>query len=160
MSIVKGVHFLFNNIGRSTNGATKQLCFLNHRHTNFLIASHKDFVCIGAANTVGTGADRMYSGRNKLDGSTLDRFMVGKVMVDYDRNVEEQLCPDANLRNKLWKIRDAINSHRLERAMSTRFLIDAYDMQEAGWDEKEILDAYFTGWREDEINKVKTSANI
>lgn len=117
---------------------------------------HKDFVCIAAANTVGTGGDRMYSGRNKLDGSTLDRFMIGKVNLDYDRSVEEQLCPDADLRKMLWRVRDGINENRLERAMSTRFMIDAYEMKEAGWTHEEIMAAFFTGWREDEVGKVRS----
>lgn len=118
---------------------------------------HKDFVCIAAANTVGTGGDRMYSGRNKLDGSTLDRFMIGKVMVDYDRSVEEQLCPDTGLRKVLWRVRDGINENRLERAMSTRFMIDAYEMKQAGWTVEEIMAAFFTGWREDEVGKVRSA---
>lgn len=121
---------------------------------------HPDFICVAAANTVGTGADRMYSGRNKLDGATLDRFMIGKVQLDYDRTVEESLCPDEVLRKLLWKIRDAINEHRLERAMSTRFMIDACDMKSEGWSHDEIFEAFFCGWREDEVNKVKSSARI
>ena len=118
-------------------------------------ARHKDFICIAAANTVGTGADRMYSGRNKLDAATLDRFQIGKIMMDYDASVEEKLCPDELLRKRLTKYRNNIRSHRLERALSTRFMQDAYDMLQLGWTAKEIDDALFTGWRDDEISKVK-----
>ena len=123
---------------------------------------HKDFICIAACNTVGTGADRQYTGRNKLDASTLDRFGVGKVYIDYDPNVETQLCPDDELRIKCWKIRKAIMDHRLERAMSTRFIADAYVMKhEHKWGDEEMFncpyDGFFAGWREDEINKVKHS---
>jgi cobaltochelatase CobS len=38
---------------------------------------HPDFVCIAAANTFGTGADRQYVGRNQMDEATLDRFRIG-----------------------------------------------------------------------------------
>lgn len=118
---------------------------------------HKDFVCIAAANTVGTGADRIYSGRNKLDASTLDRFAIGKIYMDYDERVETALCPDQTLYSKLITIRKGINAHRLERAMSTRFMRDAYVMQnEWGFSFDDIQAAFFSGWREDEINKVKS----
>ena len=116
---------------------------------------HPDFILVGAANTVGTGADRMYKGRNALDASTLDRFMIGKVFMDYDSEVETHLCPDTDLLDTLWKIRNKVREHRLERSVSTRFLRDAYDMKQVGWTHDEILQALFQGWREDEIHKVK-----
>lgn len=121
---------------------------------------HKDFVCIAAANTLGTNGDRMYTGRNKLDTSTLNRFQIGQVFIDYDHEVENQLCPDKPLLTRCWKIREAINEHRLERAMSTRFVIDAYAMRkDYEWTDEQIFgkqDGFFSGWREDEINKVNT----
>ena len=117
---------------------------------------HKDFICVAAANTVGTGADRLYSGRNKLDAATLDRFQIGKVFMDYSADVEVQLCPDDELRSNLLKYRKAINENRLERAMSTRFMRDAYKMKtDFGWDQTQIDLAFFSGWREDEVAKVK-----
>ena len=115
---------------------------------------HKDFVCVAAANTVGTGADRLYSGRTKLDAATLDRFQIGKVYMDYDQNVEAQLCPNDDLRNRLVSFREKVRAHRLERAVSTRFMIDAYEMTEDGWTMQDVEDALFEGWREDERNKV------
>jgi AAA domain (dynein-related subfamily) len=50
---------------------------------------HKDFVLIAAANTYGMGANRVYVGRNQLDGATLDRF----VMIDwgYDEGLEAHI---------------------------------------------------------------------
>jgi midasin (ATPase involved in ribosome maturation) len=117
---------------------------------------HKDFICIAAANTIGTGADRLYPGRNKLDGSTLDRFAIGKVFMDYDEQVEKELCPDDELRVKLTGYRVKIRQHRMERAMSTRFMQDAYDMKTGdNWTHDMIDQAFFEGWREDERNKVK-----
>lgn len=116
---------------------------------------HPDFVCVAAANTAGTNADRLYSGRNKLDGATLDRFQIGKVVFDYDQEVERQLCPDEELLTYCWKVRKAINANRLERAMSTRFIIDAYEMKDQfKWTHEQIFEAFFSGWRDDEKNKV------
>jgi cobaltochelatase CobS len=116
---------------------------------------HKDFIFIGACNTVGTGADRMYSGRTSLDASTLDRFQVGKVFIDYDERVERELCPDAELLERLHVYRQRIQDNRLERAMSTRFIRDAYRMKtDFGWSNEDLDRTFFAGWREDEKNKV------
>lgn len=118
------------------------------------VTRHPDFICISAANTLGMGADRQYSGRNKLDAATMDRFAIGKLLVDYDPQLEEQICPDDVLRDRLTSFRKAIEANRLERAMSTRFLEKAYKMKQLGWTQERIEKAYFTGWREDEMNKV------
>lgn len=116
---------------------------------------HPDFICVGAANTLGTGADRMYTSANKLDASTMDRFAVGKIYVGYDESLEKTLCPDDELRARLTKYRKAIDANRLERAVSSRFMEKAYRMKQAGWSLDRIDQAFFLGWREDEINKVK-----
>lgn len=117
---------------------------------------HPDFVCVAAANTVGHGADRLYSGRNKLDAATLDRFQIGKVCLDYDETVDRVLCPDDLLRGRLQRYRRAVLEHKMERAVSTRFMIDAHDMKSrAGWSDAEVDEALFSGWKADEVNKVK-----
>jgi hypothetical protein len=50
---------------------------------------HKDFLFVGAANTFGTGANRIYVGRNQLDAATLDRF--GVIEWDCDEGLEAAL---------------------------------------------------------------------
>jgi hypothetical protein len=47
---------------------------------------HKDFCVIAGMNTYGMGANRVYVGRNQLDGATLDRFVV--IDWDYDEGLE------------------------------------------------------------------------
>jgi len=128
---------------------------------------HKDFVCVAAGNTPGTGGDREFSGRNKLDGATLDRFQIGKVKFEYDRELEKQLCLnkagefDEELAQLLWKVRDAIETHRLERSMSTRFFVDASESKViCEWSHFRILKSYFTGWRADEVRKVCDQVGI
>jgi len=59
---------------------------------------HKDFIAIAAANTFGSGADRQYVGRNQLDEATLDRFRIGQIELDYSDEVEQEVCPDGELR--------------------------------------------------------------
>lgn len=131
-------------------------CAVPNRPDNPYATKHPDFICVAAANTAGTGADRMYSGRKKLDGATLDRFQIGKVYLDYDLTVEQMLCPDEQLLAWCHAVRRGINENRLERAMSSRFIEKAYKMHtQAGWTLEQIADRFYCGWREDEINKVK-----
>ncbi|HEX4591214.1 MAG TPA: hypothetical protein VH120_14845, partial [Gemmataceae bacterium] len=109
------------------------------------------------ANTYGTGADRQYVGRNQLDESTLDRFRIGQVEMDYDCDVEAALCPDDELRGRLQGYREAIRANRLRRIVSTRFLRDAFVMKRAGDADAEIDAALFAGWSPDEVRKVRGS---
>lgn len=55
------------------------------------IEKHDDFILIAAANTLGLGADADYTGRERLDMATLERFRMGRVMIDYDRELQEQI---------------------------------------------------------------------
>ena len=78
---------------------SNMLIVLNNAITNhhfdhpFLgrLEKHENFVLIAAANTWGPGATRDYAGRSKLDGATLERFRLGRVMLDYDRDLERKI---------------------------------------------------------------------
>ena len=48
--------------------------------------AHKDFRCIAAGNTFGTGADSVYTGRYQLDGASMNRFAM--IEVNYDERIE------------------------------------------------------------------------
>lgn len=54
-----------------------------------MVACHPNFVMIAAANTFGHGADRIYVGRNQLDGATLNGY--AQVALGYDPDLEERL---------------------------------------------------------------------
>jgi len=116
---------------------------------------HPDFICIAAANTFGTGATRQYVGRNQLDESTLDRFRIGQIEMDYDADVEAALCPDAELRERLTAYRHKARAASLRRVVSMRFVRDAYLMKQAGFSHARIDKALFMGWTADEVAKVK-----
>jgi cobaltochelatase CobS len=116
---------------------------------------HPDFVCIAAANTFGTGASREYVGRNQLDESTLDRFRIGQIELDYDAEIEAALCPDEALRTRLQGYRTNARDAKVRRLVSMRFLRDAYDMKQVGATNERIDKALFSGWTRDEIAKVK-----
>jgi hypothetical protein len=115
-------------------------------------------VCIAAANTFGRGADRQYVGRSELDESTLDRFRIGTVPMDYDERLERQLCPDERLFSRLNGYRERVRENRLERCVSTRFMKEAFEMVATwGWTYEMVDSKLFAGWRADEIVKVKGS---
>lgn len=120
------------------------------RWTKPVIKKHADFVLVAAANTYGHGADTMYVGRNQLDAATLDRFKVGLVTMDYNREVEKSLAPD-EICEWAWKIRENIRKHKLRRIMSTRTIKDVADMTEAyKWDMLKWNDTYFAAWPAEE----------
>lgn len=50
------------------------------------VKAHPDFRVVAAGNTLGTGADAMYTGRMQLDAATLNRFET--VPVEYDKRID------------------------------------------------------------------------
>ena len=115
---------------------------------------HPDFILIAAANTFGNGANRMYVGRNQLDESTLDRFRIGQVVMDYDRELEKSILGDADLLEWLWNIRRKAAECQLRRVVSTRFIAKAATMRAAGWTAEKIIGQLVCGWAQDERMKV------
>lgn len=155
--------FLFDEVDAADSNT---LLVLNSALSNGVLAipnrtdkpyaeQHPDFVCLCAANTFGSGADRMYVGRNQLDMAFLDRFRIGIVEVDYSEAIELVKCPMPELYDMLIGWRNKINEHGLRRAMSTRFLEKAYKMvSQKNWDFDKVTDAFFSGWSEDEKDLV------
>lgn len=127
--------------------------FLPQRHNNPEVKKHKDCIIMAAANTYGTGGNIIYAGRERLDESTLDRFRAGVIEVGYDETLESNLVEPEIL---TWgkNIRRKINDTKLQRVMSTRFLLDASKLKRSGVPMDKLQKTYFHGWREDEIKKV------
>lgn len=61
--------------------------------------------------------------------------------------------PDEKLIEWAHKTRDNIVAARLERTMSTRFILRAYNWIQHGKTLKYVSERFFDGWREDEIRK-------
>lgn len=59
--------------------------------TGEVIERHPDFIPIAGSNTLGLGADRDYTGRERLDAASLDRWAAGRVRVNLDSALEQQL---------------------------------------------------------------------
>lgn len=108
------------------------------------IERHKDFVFIGAANTFGKGADHVYTGRSRLDGATLDRFIV--IEVDYDQDYEKQICPDKNIFAFLTKTRQYLRENEYEEFLSTRWFDYVFKMWNSGVSFSEIRKSMKSNW--------------
>ena len=52
---------------------------------------HDDFIASGTMNTFGLGADSKYTGREKLDLATIDRFRMCRVVLELDENLAESI---------------------------------------------------------------------
>jgi hypothetical protein len=127
-------------------------------HTPF--ERHAQSIIIAAANTYGNGADRQYVGRNQLDAATVNRFTMGTVEIDYDRDLETAIAQGiVNGKSKdllawAWGVRDGINSNKLRRIMSTRNIEDCAKCLVAGESMDDVKATYFLGWTADEKAKV------
>jgi hypothetical protein len=93
-AFVNGGVFCFDELD---NGNTNILSVLNSALSNGFCSfangkqfAHADFRCVATANTIGTGANAKYIGRNAIDKATLDRFSM--VYYDYDPAIEILMC--------------------------------------------------------------------
>jgi cobaltochelatase CobS len=116
-----------------------------------LIRQNTNFVFVAGANTVGMGANAVYTGRNRLDGATLTRFV--KIEVNYDPEIEELVCPDDALRTKLQRAREVILKDKSGYVISTRCLDYAYRQRQMGVEVTDILKSLTMGWPEELISK-------
>jgi hypothetical protein len=108
-AFVKGGLFLFDEVDASSpealvtiNAALSQGYMAFPGQPNAL-QMHPDFKVVCAGNTFGSGATLQYTGRNKLDAATLDRFMI--IEWDYDLELENTLIKDKELLAFCWKLR-------------------------------------------------------
>lgn len=85
---------------------------------DMMVKKHPDFRMMAAANTWGQGADREYVGRNQLDAASLDRFVF--LAMDYDTDLERQICGNADWARRVQSIRKAVFSQKARMVVSPR----------------------------------------
>lgn len=100
--------------------------------------AHEDFYLIAAANTFGTGADMIYTGRQGLDGASLNRFI--PVVIDYDQDLERQLVNHEEILPLFWEVRKLINENTIRHVISTRNITNASDFLDADFNLEDIFD--------------------
>ena len=107
---------------------------------------------IATANTYGTGADPIYSGRNQLDGATLDRFIV--IEMTYDTGLEKDMAKAGGLTDsqleRFHGLRSRVETAGLLRVISTRALKKVISNMRCGMDFGPALQDLTTGWSADE----------
>lgn len=114
---------------------------LANSHCSFpdkIVEKNKNFICIVACNTYGHGANIDYVGRNRLDGATLDRFIV--VDVGYDKKLEKALTNNDEWLEIINKIRKNVEKQGIKMIISPRASMNGADLLEAGFDMKEVVD--------------------
>jgi hypothetical protein len=52
---------------------------------------HEDFIAVATGNTFGLGGNAQYTGREKLDLATIDRFRMGRVILTLDEDLADSL---------------------------------------------------------------------
>lgn len=107
---------------------------------------HPDFVILTAMNTNGRGGTVEYSARSSLDQSTLDRFHFRRV--DYDRELEAELCPFPEMLARIHAARDRLTDARAKETLGTRSVQTAARMLSFGFSEAETCTQLTEGWDE------------
>ena len=77
MLIVLNNAFAGNHLYNSANGE--------------MYEKHANFIAVSTANTFGLGANREFTAREKLDAATIDRWRMGRIYVQIDENIEENI---------------------------------------------------------------------
>lgn len=145
------------------------------------IKRHPDFRVVADANTFGTGADRQYVGRNKLDAASLDRYAV--IEWGYDEALEASLIgaqapkgapvPQSikplsqeeaqaqaiNWLSRVQKVRKAVNDLKVLHVVSPRATINGSKLLAAGWQWTDVEEAVI--WKGlDADTKTKVLAKV
>ena len=88
---------------------------------NGRIDASPDFRVVAAGNTLGSGANELYTGRLVLDSATLDRFAV--IEFDYDRGIEMALAKgNVDLVNFIRSLRSYCKKNGIRGTFSYRMI--------------------------------------
>ena len=107
---------------------------------------------VSAGNTVGSGADEMYTGRMVLDQATLDRFAI--IEFDYSRSIELLLAKgNDELVNFVRALRDDAKEKGIRATFSYRCITMMAKLENSGMNLKEAIKiSVMKGLDKDTIN--------
>ena len=126
------------NVLATLNGATSNGSCLFPDNT--LVQKHENFRIMGGANTYCKGGDRIYVGRNPIDGATLDRFWTEEL--PYDDALESALCDNGKWLSKVRAVRKAVEEMPdVKHIVSPRASIYGAKMLAAGLKEADCMEA-------------------
>jgi MoxR-like ATPase len=120
------------------------------------VTRHATFLLICSANTYGHGQSRQYVGRTQLDAAFLDRFVGATLTLDYDPDLEAQLCPEKDIRAAVQGIRTKMRElGTVRRIISTRAVLAARKLVTAVGDSiPAALLAITEGWTDEDRRAV------
>ena len=109
---------------------------------------------IAAGNTVGSGADEMYTGRMVLDQATLDRFAI--IEFDYDLGIEMAITNDnTDLVNFIHDMRKQATNLGIRATYSYRCMTMVTKLEKSGMSLTKIIQmTVFKGMDKDTINTI------
>lgn len=110
---------------------------------------------VAAGNTVGSGADEMYTGRMVLDQATLDRFAI--IEFNYSLNIEMAISKgNSELVSFIHQLRDEAKSKGIRATFSYRCITMVTKLEKAGMDAEAIIKiAVVKGLDKDTINTIR-----
>ena len=120
------------------------------------VKKHPDFRCIAAGNTLGRGANGMYTAANALDASTLNRFLFASV--DYDPKIEDAI--DKEAAEFVRVMRKAAGLAGLDIVLSYRQITSLSELGEVVGIKEIIRDAITAPLSKDDINILKRDSNM
>ena len=112
---------------------------------------HPDCVIVATSNTLGLGGDALYNGNQRLDASTRDRFACGFIPVDYSKEYESKFDPEVVAYANT--LREVIKRCDLQQICSTRSIINAHALKQAGLDWKAAM---VSTWTKEELTLLPT----
>lgn len=114
---------------------------------------------VAAGNTVGSGADEMYTGRMVLDQATLDRFAI--VEFDYSMVIEMAISKgNSELVGFIRQLREAAESKGIRATFSYRCITMVTKLEKAGMDFETIITiAVVKGLDKDTVRTLRVDGN-
>lgn len=121
-----------------------------------MITAHPDFICVACANTFGTGADAQYTGRNRLDAATLDRFTV--LEWGYDETLEKTFSENKRWTSYVQRVRKSVEGLQGVRTIiSPRAVISGSKLLEKGLPASEVKRmVIFKGLKPETVKQIES----
>lgn len=118
-----------------------------------VIKQHKNFVFVCSGNTVGTGANKDFIGRNPLDGASLDRFV--KISWEYDEALELKISSNPYWVKRVQTIRKVVSELGIRLIVSPRASINGSILINDGIEVSEVEDAVVFKGQVDKVTQEK-----
>jgi hypothetical protein len=117
------------------------------------VEAHPDFRILAGANTYGTGSDYIYTGRQFLDGASLDRFAL--IEIGYSERIERSITKDEDLLDFYHQFRQSAERNGVNVITSYRSLKRLEKMKNALPKDQLIKYALTKNLEKDDIRMLK-----